>query len=134
MSEILIFAAGAFAGGLVVHTGLEPIRAWQRYRRRDHLELALSITALEKSTELTLTYPDLDLPTIKVVRNPNGLPWQQWAALGFKNGFVGDGTFEDGYTFAAVHAETRNGCVKKAREHLLNIARAKLEEPTEVRV
>jgi len=80
------------------------------------------IAQLEKANGLELSHPELDLPTIRVVRNPGGFDWEPWIAQGFP------------WAFTEITARSRASCVRKARERLWQMALSKTEEPTEVKL
>ncbi len=79
----------------------------------------LRITELEKGAGLSLSYPELDLPHVQVVRNPSGFGWDPWIMRGFPGN-------------PYVYSTTRRGCVRQARERLWQLALARSEEPTQV--
>lgn len=94
---------------------------WFAQRRARRAFMArLRITELEKANGLELSYPDLGLPTITVVSNPNGYSWEPWIAVGFP-------PFSP-----TTSAGSRRMCVARAKERLWQIALARSEEPVEV--
>lgn len=103
-----------------------------RHRARREFEEKLRITHLENAVGVELSYPELDLPTVRVVPNPNdSLGWRPWVAIGFSEWV---GTFDQGYIGAHTYASSRRICVRKARARLLGIALAKVTPPVEVEV
>lgn len=106
---------------------------WLEDRRaRRAFQRDLRVTKLESSVGIELSHPELDLPRILVVRNPNdSLGWRPWVALGFPGDAV-YGTFENGYAGSTTYAGSRDACVEKARERLYGIALARSEQPTSV--
>lgn len=109
------------------------IVTWFANRKaRAAFERKINIAQMERANGLEVSYPGLDLPMIKVVRNPNGDNYRRWVALGFPGEVTGLSTFENGYLWANTHDNSRSGCLKKARERLWQIALARSEEAVEV--
>lgn len=89
------------------------------------------IVELEKGAGLEISYPEVDLPTIRIVRNPDG-EWflgDRWRAVGFPDTWNGQHLFS-----YRCNAATKKACEARARDMLKAMLQAKLEPPTEVRL
>ncbi len=111
--------------------------SWLQERRdRKRFMQKLRIDRLDKSVGFEVSYPEADLPTIRIVRNPNdSLGWRPWVALGFPGEKVlGSDGFNDGYPWAETAAGSARACKRDASDRLYGIYLAKLERGHEITV
>lgn len=82
----------------------------------------LRIARLEKADGFSVSYPEADLPVIRIVRNPEGFDWDPWIARGWR----------DPYCY--VYGRTRAQVERKVRQRLFEMYLANLEKGHEVAV
>lgn len=115
--------------GLGVALALGATTLW----RRAHSPTAMAvrrltrqarIVELEKGVGMSVSYPDADLPTLRVRRNPAG----DW--------LMGDRWEVDGAGFEScrLSSATKGGAIANAQNYLKALAQSKAEGSTEVRL